>query len=298
YSGKSYKELLEGDGLNQMVHPEEQEETGKRWAASVRTKKPFFFEHRFRDNNNEYRWFMSKAFPEMDDAGNVTKWVGTSTDIDDMKRQEQQKDDFIKMASHELKTPVTTIKGYVQLLKRTRKDSDDKFLVNSLNSSDSQVINLNVLIGVLLDISRMENGYLLLNKHRFSLVELVTESIEDIKASEQSHEINFEMKHFADIEVFADKERLKQVLTNLLTNAIKYSPKANSVNVELWVEDGQGIVSVEDFGIGMEASELGKIFERFYRVSGDDEKTFPGFGIGLYIVKDIIQRLDGKIWVE
>ena len=298
YSGKSYKELLEGDGLNQMVHPEEQEETGKRWAASVRTKKPFFFEHRFRDSNNEYRWFMSKAFPEMDDAGNVTKWVGTSTDIDDMKRQEQQKDDFIKMASHELKTPVTTIKGYVQLLKRTRKDSDDKFLVNSLNTIENQVNNLSVLIGDLLDISRMENGYLLLNKHKFSLVELVTESIEDIKASEQSHEINFEMKHFADIEVFADKERLKQVLTNLLTNAIKYSPKANSVNVELWVEDGQGIVSVEDFGIGMEASELGKIFERFYRVSGDDEKTFPGFGIGLYIVKDIIQRLDGKIWVE
>lgn len=87
-------------------------------------------------------------------------------------------------------------------------------------------------------------------------------------------------------------------MTNLLTNAIKYSPQAKSVDVKLWVEDGQSIVSVEYQGIGMESSELAKIFDRFYRVSGDNERTFPGFGIGLYIVKDIMQRLDGMVWAE
>jgi PAS domain S-box-containing protein len=298
YSGKNYNEFLEGDGWIEIVHPDEQQENVRLWTKSVLTKKPFFFEHRFRNKMGEYRWFLSRAFPELDELGNVKKWVGTSTDIDDMKRQEKQKNDFIKMANHELKTPVTTIKGYVQLLKKMRGDSDDKFLVNSLNTIENQVNKLNLLIGDLLDISRMESGNLPLNKKEFSLVGLVTETIEDIKASEQSHHINFELKHPSDIEVYADKDRITQVLNNLLTNAIKYSPTSKMVNVALFVEGKYAVVSVEDFGIGMDNEELNKIFERFYRVSGDDEETFPGFGIGLFIVKDILERHDGTIRVE
>ncbi|KIA89247.1 PAS domain-containing sensor histidine kinase [Kaistella jeonii] len=298
YSGKDYNEFLEGDGWLKIVHPDEQQENRRLWAKSIRSKKPFFFEHRFRNKDGHYRWFLSRAFPELDESGEIKKWVGTSTDIDDMKRQEKQKNDFIKMANHELKTPVTTIKGYVQLLKKMRGDSDDKFLVNSLNTIENQVNKLNILIGDLLDISRMETGNLPLNKKKFSLVGLVTETIEDIKASEQSHQINFELKHPSDIEVYADKDRITQVLNNLLTNAIKYSPSSKVVNVELSVDEDYAVVSVEDFGIGMDKEELNKIFERFYRVSGDDEETFPGFGIGLFIVKDILERHDGKIRVE
>ena len=221
YSGKNYNDFIEENGWTEIVHPDEQEENNRLWTRSVKTKKPFFFEHRFRNKENEYRWFMSRAYPELDENGNVKKWVGTSTDIDDMKKQEKQKNDFIKMANHELKTPVTTIKGYVQLLKKMRGESDDKFLVNSLNTIEKQVNKLTALIGDLLDISRIESGKLPLNKKEFSLLELVTETIEDIKASEQSHQINFELKHASDIEVFADKERITQVLNNLLTNAIK-----------------------------------------------------------------------------
>ncbi|HMU08146.1 MAG TPA: PAS domain S-box protein, partial [Kaistella sp.] len=298
YSGKNYNDFIEENGWTEIVHPDEQEENIRLWMRSVKTKKPFFFEHRFRNKENEYRWFMSRAYPELDENGNVKKWVGTSTDIDDMKKQEKQKNDFIKMANHELKTPVTTIKGYVQLLKKMRGESDDKFLVNSLNTIEKQVNKLTALIGDLLDISRIESGKLPLNKKEFSLLELVTETIEDIKASEQSHQINFELKHTSDIEVFADKERITQVLNNLLTNAIKYSPQSDKVNVEMYVDGESAVVSVQDFGIGMEHDELTKIFERFYRVSGDDEETYPGFGIGLFIVQDILERHDGKIWVE
>ncbi len=298
YSGKDYNHFMEGNGWLEIVHPEEQKENLRLWEKSVKTKKPFAYEHRFRNKHNEYRWFMSRAYPELDELGNVTKWVGTSTDIDEMKRQENQKNDFIKMANHELKTPVTTIKGYVQLLKKMRGDSEDKFLVNSLNTIENQVNKLTLLIGDLLDISRMESGKLPLNKREFSLLKLVTETIEDIKASEQSHQINFELNHTADVGVYGDKDRITQVLNNLLTNAIKYSPNAGTVNVELFVEDECAVVSVEDFGIGMDQKELKRIFERFYRVSGDDEETFPGFGIGLFIVKDIMDRHDGKIWVE
>ncbi|WP_027375870.1 PAS domain-containing sensor histidine kinase [Kaistella palustris] len=298
YSGKNYNEFVSANGWIDIVHPDEQIENVRLWEHCVRTKEPFNFEHRFRNKNNEYRWFLSRAFPEIDENGNVRKWVGTSTDIDDMKKQEKQKNDFIKMANHELKTPVTTIKGYVQLLKKMRGQSDDKFLTNSLNTIENQVNKLTMLIGDLLDISRMESGKLPLNKKTFSLVGLVTETIEDIKASEQSHQINFELKHTSDIEVYADKDRITQVLNNLLTNAIKYSPLKKRVDVELFVERGNAVVSVEDFGIGMDECELLKIFERFYRVSGEDEETYPGFGIGLFIVKDILERHEGKIWVK
>ncbi len=298
YSGKDYNTFLEGNGWIDIVHPDERIENTRLWMKSVKNKTPFSFEHRFRNKNEEYRWFLSRAAPQLDEFGNVTKWVGTSTDIDDMKKQDEHKNNFIKIANHELKTPVTTIKGYVQLLKKMRGGSDDKFLVNSLNTIENQINKLNHLMGELLDISRIESGKLPLHKGDFSLLKLVTETIEDIKAADQSHHINFELSDAKDIEVFADKDRITQVLNNLLTNAIKYSPNAKEVNVKLYVDGKCAVVSVEDFGIGMDELELTKIFDRFYRVSGEDEVTFPGFGIGLFIVKDIVDRHEGKIWVE
>ena len=298
YSGKDYNTFLESNGWLDIVHPDEKAENKRLWIESVKNKTPFTYEHRFRSKTGEYKWFLSRAVPQIDEFGNVTKWVGASTDIDEMKRLDEHKNDFIKIANHELKTPLTTIKGYVQLLKKMRGNSDDKFLVNSLNTIENQVNKLNVLMGELLDISRIDSGKLPLHKDNFSLVKLVTETIEDIKAAEQSHQINFELNHSCDIEVFADKDRVTQVLNNLLTNAIKYSPISKIVNVELFVEEDSAVVSVQDFGIGMDTAELTKIFERFYRVSGKDEVTFPGFGIGLYIVKDIVDRHSGKIWAE
>lgn len=297
FSGQDYNTFLDSNGWLDIVHPDEKIENERLWKECIKNKKQFTFEHRFRNKNNEYRWFLSRARPQLDEFGNVKKWVGTSTDIDDMKRHDEHKNDFIKIAHHELKTPVTTIKGYVQLLKKMRGQSEDKFLVNSLSTIENQVNKLNLLIGDLLDISRIESGKLPLHKSGFSLVKLVTETIEDIKASDESHQINFELRHNSDVEVFADKERINQVLNNLLTNAIKYSPRAKNVEVELYVEEECAVVSVTDFGIGISGEELDKIFEPFYRVSGKDEVTFPGFGIGLFIVKDIMDRHQGKIWV-
>lgn len=298
YSGKDYNTILEDNGWLGILHPDDREENLCLWMESVKNKLPFSYEHRFRNKNNEYRWFLSRAAPQLDEFGNVTKWVGTCTDIDDMKKQDEHKNNFIKIANHELKTPVTTIKGYVQLLKKMRGDSGDQFLVSSLNTIENQINKLNQLMGELLDISRIESGELPLHKGDFSLLKLVTETIEDIKAADQSHQINFELNDTKDIEVFADKDRITQVLNNLLTNAIKYSPNQEDVNVKLYIDGNCAVVSVEDFGIGMDEPELKKIFERFYRISGEDEVTFPGFGIGLYIVKDIIERHGGKIWVE
>jgi PAS domain S-box-containing protein len=298
FSGKTYDDFISGEGWLQIVHPEDREKNITSWLKSIQTKSVFSIEHRFQNKDGDFKWFLSRAVPDFDEFGEVKLWVGTSTDIDEIKKHEYQKNDFIKMANHELKTPITTIKGYVQLLKKMRGNSEDQFLNNSLNTIEKQVNKLNNLIGDLLDISRMENGDLPLVRHPFSLVKLVTETIQDIKASENTHDISFTLNNTEDIEVNGDKERITQVLNNLLTNAIKYSPNSKKVNVEISLEENQAVVSVEDFGIGMNQEELLRIFERFYRVSGKDEETFPGFGIGLFIVKDILNRHNGNIWVE
>lgn len=298
YSGKNYNTFLEPSGWLDIVHPDERDENLRLWKNSIETGKVFHFEHRFRSKTGEYHWFLSRAFPDRAEDGTIRRWVGTSTDIDEMKKQEKQKNDFIKMANHELKTPVTTIKGYVQLLKKMRGNSEDQFLVNSLNTIEGQVNKLNGLIGDLLDITRMEIGTLPLKKTAFPLQELVTETIKDILATGPAHQINFNDEKDSALIVYADRDRITQVLNNLLTNAIKYSPGTDRVEVGLQENLGRAVISVRDYGIGMNADELTRIFERFYRVLGDDEQTYPGFGIGLYIVKDIMDRHDGQVWAE
>jgi signal transduction histidine kinase len=146
----------------------------------------------------------------------------------------------------------------------------------------------------LLDLSKIETGMLVLSKEIFNLNELVIETVQDIIYTNSKHNIN--VFHDFECHVDGDKDRIGQVLINFLTNAIKYSP--NSDKVEVWVrqsEKDRVSVSVKDFGIGIEEKDHEKIFERFYRAGGKEEQTFPGFGMGLFIAKEIIQRHDGII---
>lgn len=295
YSGFTPDELETKDWIH-IVHPEDREENTERWKHSVQTGTPFLFEHRFRRHDGEDRWQLSRALPVRDDAGNIQMWVGTSTDIDEIKKHEQQKDDFIRMASHELKTPVTTIKGYIQLLLNKHSNGNDPLLTHSLSVIDKQIFKLTKLITDLLDVTKIETGSFELIKENFLINELAEEIIADIQATTDTHKLVFESKK--DNIVYADKDRISQVLINLLTNAIKYSPFTNEVIIKTSLSGDEIIVSIHDFGIGIPFQDHEKIFERFYRVEGRDEKTFPGFGIGLFIVKEIITLHNGKVWVE
>lgn len=295
YTGLSQEKIAELGWL-EIVHPDERQDNIEKWMLSIKTGEPFILEHRFRRADGIYRWQLSRATAQKDAQGNIKMWVGTSTDIDDLKRHEQQKNDFIKMANHELKTPVTTIKGYVQLLLKAHVTGPDKLLSNSLITIDKQVGKLTNLVSDLLDVTKIERGSLPLKKELISIKGLVEETINDMGAAAQSHEIVFNAG--AEILIYADKDRISQVLINLFTNATKYSPGADEIIVQLTRMEQEVVISVRDFGIGIAARDQEKIFERFYRVSGKDEKTFPGFGIGLFIVNEIIQLHKGKIWVE
>ncbi|MEP6675614.1 MAG: PAS domain S-box protein [Ferruginibacter sp.] len=295
YSGLTKKEV-ESLGWLSIVHPDDREENVQKWMEAIASGEDFLLEHRFKKHNGEFRWQLSRAIPIKDASGNIQLWVGTSTDIHDIKEAEEQKDFFISVASHELKTPITSIKGYVQILMRMHEQSEDKFLKNSLRTVDKQIVTLTTLIEDLLDLSKIKSGSLQLNKEEFSINAMIRESVEEISHIQPDYKINFVASD--ECMVFADRGRIGQVLINFLTNAIKYSPASKTINIENKVYSNFVTVSVADKGIGINKKDQDKIFQRFYRVEGQDEKTFPGFGIGLFIASEIIKRHSGKIGVE
>ena len=217
---------------------------------------------------------------------------------------EKRKDMFITMASHELKTPITSIHGYVQLLLKMIDDHDKQkkelakpLLRDSLTTIDKQISKLNRLITELLDLSKIETGNLQLKKQRFNLNQLLLETVSDLQQTTARHLILFQ--NGIDADILGDRDRIGQVITNLLTNAIKYSPNDNRIQVSLYkASDGLVAVAVKDHGIGIDKEEQKKIFERFYRAQGKEEQTYPGFGIGLFIAREFVQKHGGCLTVE
>jgi PAS domain S-box-containing protein len=295
YSGLHLKQIIK-DGWIQLVYPDDLQDNINAWTDSVKTGNDFLYEHRFKRFDGEYRWQLSRAIPQKDASGNIQMWVGSSTDIQQIKEQEQQKDYFISVASHELKTPITSMKGYVQMLKRKYNDSNDPFLKKSLQVIDKQIATLTGLISELLDISKIKSGRLYLKKEPFEINGLIEAVIEEVNQINPDYNILFSKEN--DILINADRERIGQVLINFLTNAIKYSPNSSIVEVKSTVEGEQIIISVIDTGIGISKHDQERIFERFFRVEGKNEKNFPGFGIGLFIASEIVHRHNGKIGVK
>jgi PAS domain S-box-containing protein len=259
-------------------------------------KEKYIAEFRLLRADKELRWCLTEGYPYYDENGVFEGYAGSVTDITDIKKLEQQKDFFISMASHELKTPITSIKGYVQILMSMHKNSEDTFLKSSLATVNKQIGTLTKLIADLLDMSKIKSGSLQLSKEDFSINDMISETIDEIRHTQPGFDILFSpVKEYT---VYADRVRIAQVLINFLTNAIKYSPHFNMVTVKCSVIESNVIVSVIDSGIGISKNDQEKIFQRFYRVEGKDEKTFPGFGIGLFIAAEIIQRHNGQIGVE
>ena len=295
YTGIPYEQLKDEQWIN-IVHPDEKTENFRAWKKAINTGKDFNYEHRFKRFDGVYRWQLSRAIPLHDKAGKIQSWIGSSTDIQDIKNQEHQKDFFISMASHELKTPITSIKGYIQILQSMYAGSEDLSLTKSLDRIHLQIDKLTTLIGDMLDVSKIRSGNLAFQKQVFDMNPLIKEVIEEIEMTHPENKIIF--KNGKQLPVFADRERIGQVLINLMTNAVKYSIKKGDIIVTSEKMQNSVMVSVKDEGIGIDRNYQQKIFERFYRVAGKSEKTFPGFGIGLFIASEIIKSHKGNIGVQ
>lgn len=234
-------------------------------------------------------------FPIIKD-GKPIFYVQMLHDISRTVELEKQKDAFIGIASHELKTPITTLFAYAQILQKRLTQKGDEKDVTLLSNIIRETKRLTALIDDLLNVSRLESGKLAFQPEVFNLNQLVQQVVEDITHTTESHTINIDGSIKGS--VIGDKNRIEQVLINLLTNAIKYSPQADRVIVHLANQKNHAVVSIQDFGLGIAKEDQPHIFKRFYRTKDKEDGKITGFGLGLYISSEIIKRHKGKIWVE
>lgn len=234
--------------------------------------------------------------PIKDKEGKVIGVSKIARDITEQKRDDERKNDFIGMASHELKTPLTSLTALVQMLQQKLGSDTDPFVPQALAKATMQAKKMGSLINGFLNVSRLENGKLEIVKQTFELCELVDEQVEEIRLTVSSHTFVFEDRE--EINLNADREKIGSVVSNLLSNAVKYSPKGKLITISCSGTDDMAIFSVKDEGMGIQSKDLPRIFDRYYRAGSEHTKTISGFGVGLYLSAEIIQRHDGRIWAE
>jgi len=233
--------------------------------------------------------------PIRDSQGNIIGAAKIARDITEKIENERRRDEFVSTTSHELKTPLTSQKIFGDLLAKQIEEKGYTELKPLIQKMNKQIEKLGKLVEDLLELSRAQGGRLSIHNTRFCLNDLIREMVENVQLTTKQ-QILYQSKE--KIFIYGDSERIGQVLTNILSNALKYSPKAEKVIVKTHVKDSVVTVSVQDFGIGISKDYHERVFERFFRVAGDDEKTYPGLGIGLFLCREIITRHNGKIWVD
>uniref|UniRef100_A0AAU6WJA1 histidine kinase n=3 Tax=Chryseobacterium TaxID=59732 RepID=A0AAU6WJA1_9FLAO len=246
-----------------------------------------------------YRYHLLRITP-VHEENSIKNWVGTFTDIDDQKKVEKEKDEFLSIASHELKTPLTSIKAYVQLLERKLKLNKESTEAGFVAKVQDQIEKLNTLITDLLDVSRIENGKLKITRKPTNLATVINNAIDTILQTHDENRVKIKRDGILpEILIPIDEIRIEQVLINFLTNAIKYSPNNNQVIVTTFldVEEQEVKVNVTDFGIGIPDYKQEAVFHKFYRVE-ESSLQFQGMGIGLFICAEIIKQHHGNIGVS
>jgi PAS domain S-box-containing protein len=233
--------------------------------------------------------------PVKDKNGNIIGVSKIARDITERKQEEQRKNDFVAIVSHELKTPLTSITGYIQLLLSKAKKEDNEQILNILTRTEIQAKKMAAMIQDFLDLAKMEEGKIQLNLTKFGLLTLFEEILTDPQFKSTKHDIEINMDQH--ISLVADRDKIGQVLINLLSNAIKYSPQGGKIRLGSEIEDKNVRIYVSDQGLGIALSDQKRLFDRFYRVNDDRVKSVSGFGIGLYFVSEILRYHNSNIEV-
>lgn len=226
-----------------------------------------------------------------------TQLAQKSTQLKEMRESEERKDNFFAIASHELRTPMTTVKAYSQLLETKLGETEDHKTKVAVQAITQQVDRMHNLITTLLELSRIQTGKLELKPAVIDFSKCVIDTTTALQEAISSHQFHLTIPS-SSILVKADQLRLEQVIINLLTNAVKYSPNSDVVQIALQVEKNNALLKITDFGVGIDSSELTKIFERFYRSPSLKSSGKDGLGLGLYISNEIIKNTDGYLSVE
>ena len=294
YTGKKFDEL-KGWGWTKAVHPDDVQKLMTAWRESLQKGEPLQMEFRMRKADGAYFWHLGLFKPFLDDNKNIPLWIMTFTDIHDQKILDEKKNEFIALASHELKTPLASAKAYTELLEQIMIEDTDSEALLYVKKANGSINRLNELISELLDINRIEHGNMEFTLSEFDFNTVISEAIEHIRHTFLKHQIICNGNSGSLVK--GDRNKIQQVCVNLLSNAIKYSPKADRVEITITDSDSEVIVGIKDYGIGIPRTDIDKIFNKFYRVHGNTEQ-FQGLGLGLYLSSEIIRFHKGKIWVE
>ncbi len=291
YFGKTFDEVI-GTGWQQFIHPDDLAVCLTTWTTSLQEGIAYQIQFRLKGVDGIYKWHLGRATPYIKDS-KIVQWFGTNTDIDEQKKSEERKDDFLNIASHELRTPLTSAKAYLQLALTQIEESDK---AKPIVAKGLQQINrLQNMINSLLDVSKINAGKLIYESATFNFGQLLQETVESVQQISPRHRIV--LQENISVNYKGDKLRLEQVLNNLLSNAIKYSPAADTIIIRSVVQQESIVVSVQDFGIGIEKSDLSQLFNRYYRTD-NTAMRYEGLGLGLYISSEIIKRHQGNFWIE
>jgi PAS domain S-box-containing protein len=296
YAGMSFEDMRDF-GYLAMMHPDEIHTFQTQLAEAAAKGIPLESEMRFKDTNGNYRWHLNIASPILNENGEITMWVGSTTDIQRLKEEEQRKTDFIGMVSHELKTPLTSLSAYLQLLQSRALKTGDTFTAPALDKSVNQVKKMTTMINGFLNVSRLQSAKISINKQSFNISELLEDLKSETSATISSHQINFS-EPAKDLRIMADRDKIEQVINNLVSNAVKYSPAGTGINIACLQVENNIRFSVADQGFGIKPEDQQKLFGLYYRIENPQSKNISGFGIGLYLCAEIIKLHAGKIWVE
>ncbi|RFZ92312.1 PAS domain S-box protein [Mucilaginibacter conchicola] len=277
---------LDGSPLPAEEHP---------MAVMMRTEQPLYDQEIAVQPPQGERFYISiNAAPIRDEDGKLVGGIGTFMDVTHRRRAIQQKDEFISVASHELRTPITSLKASLQLLDRMKEKPNAAMLPKLISQSNKSLNKVSVLIDDLLNATKMTEGQLALNKSDFLLAALIEDSCQHIRA-----EGEFTIRATGDesLMVNADMFKIEQVLVNLVNNAVKYAPDSKTIQIQFIKEGQTAKVSVTDTGPGIPQEKFVHLFERYYRVSSLGHQ-YSGLGLGLYISSEIIKKHGGEIGVE
>jgi two-component system sensor histidine kinase VicK len=293
--GLDPEEKVTRDEFNELVYPDDRDIILKAFEKALKTG-VYLYEVRILRADGSTRWIRTSGKVIYDDRHMPLRMLGTTNDITERKHDELMKNDFITMASHELKTPLTSLKAYTQLLEVKAKKTGDTFWVNALEKSEKQINKMTRLIHGFLDLSKIESGKLQLNSQTFDINVLIAEVITDSIPVAQGHNMIFNAGKA--IQIMADKDKIAQVIGNLINNAVKYSARGTDITISIKIQGQNLKISIKDQGIGLKPADQQKIFQRFYRVEDDSTRGLSGFGIGLYLSAEIVRLHHGEIAVK
>jgi PAS domain S-box-containing protein len=285
-----------------ILHADDVQRCKDTYYGCIRSGKAYQIEYRFKDRTTGgYRWFLGRAHPVRDGQGRIVRWFGTCTDIDDTKKAEEalqeadrRKDEFLATLAHELRNPLAPLRNALELLRRAE---DNRTLIEQARGMmDRQVGQMVRLVDDLLDVSRIARGKLQLRMERVELADVLHTAVETARplVEASAHELTVTMPP-QPVPVRADPNRLAQVFANLLNNAAKFTEKAGHIWLTAERHNGQAVVSVRDTGIGIAADYLPHIFEMFAQVASAFEQSQGGLGIGLALVKGLVELHGGTI---